>query len=1137
MKPNKNPLVDVLKELFYHQHFNDYMSFLMETRVGENANNQMTSVVSELTQYQAELQLNVKNNPEDERAVAASVDEFFEFFAENEKVLEYFKKFLYFVEDNIGKGNQEEARDKIIEDTIIRIITRHFWGLVIAKDNAAISLKRPENAKKYNNDTASKKIIIDDTYKFEDLDKYDYTDVIRIIGCLINYNSKGNAPEQKIVCCLHAVRTYRNETTHDSLERLFKLKDVVLYMRFKLYTLIGTVFCLHRCLARRGFIDVGLEEYEFKESCTLEIICAEGIPMPHDIQLININSNQKIPQAETRIVFLMRKYIEYYIKIDQWDNNGKNLYLTWNTGNPTLTWDGNNGIYSPDEFQHSTFETQASYSGIMKRVDLVSEYLEQINKDVSDITTIQEDIRALLFKQIEILEENTSQIGKVNIGLDSIKDTIKASFQEMASVIVGTPRGIETEELQKILDLTISLAERRFREEMDKREQERKRQEEEDIRKKEEKEKEEERQKRLEEERREKEATRKKRIRWGISLSVITLSVAFALYLFKDNIIDHFLSAGEIIEKADARFCELFFETPQEKKQLPFNDISDIGTEYRRAIKKYEDSLRVDSTNINAHLALAHMFIQGKGKYSLSEALIHAQSAANHSIRGKGLYCYLLHSLGKDSLCYDYMFEHYLSPDSFVVGEDEYLTLTKALWLIYGHDEESRRKRTLTSTLKGLEIVNSLCDINLDAVFERAQMAAFGVHHDEKKMYYYITPDPIYSTCCLHYLTEHSYPIALLTLSEAEYNLNCIEAFINSCSFAVGAGIRQAAPLLRSRIEQLFAGTDNSKAIKYLQQIQELEEGNNFGTKMARLFRAFNSHGQKTREQTLQELDSLITRAEKGETDQYLVDLEELYRTRISLCLQLNDTLRATELAMQKDACHDTIAVRQYIKAVWLACYKDSTTAQDSITSERLINISARRGYSQAIYTWLRHNTGVDVVTLLESSFSGFSYSSNFKSVTGNMVSPGKPDPSEWIADSLWKSQPLLAWALAEYWNGQNEDLFLPYCPEEYQAMMHLMDYKKEEPYIRSQLEDYKWYCQWGLAHAIEHQQPVIAYLLAQEWLEVMDALYKYYGETISLGKNYYINYQDIADHLKDYQKELKANGRYIKPNYPLYAY
>ena len=1133
MMPNKNRPVDELKETFYRKHFSSYLSFLMETRVGDDPNNQMTNVVSEQTDKQAKLKLSVEND----RAVAASVDEFFELFADN---LEYLRGLLFIVEDNLGNGSRDEVRSYLIEEQIVKIIARHFWDVIIAKDSNATCLE----SKYY--DKQQQKFIVSKRYEYIKYESYPHEDIVWIIGCLIIYGVPERnlidhvVPEKYIVNFLHIVRLCRNDITHHEL-RALRLTDAVQFLRFKLYSLIGAVFCLHRCLARNGFIELGLDEYEFKESCHLEIVCASGITTPPEIQLIDINSNQEIPQEETHIVYSLKKYVEYYICIDQWDNDGKSLCLTWDSGNPTLTWDGNIGIYRPNEVQHSTFETQGTYAGIMSRVDVISGYLEQINKDVSDITSLSQDVLDMLVRQAELLEESTNRLGDVNVTLESIQASIKDYSQEMVSAILQMPKGLTAEDLNNVVEHTISLATGKFYEYMESKEAERARKDKE----RQDREQETQAQKQEEERKRQQRERWKRRLRWGFFMTLLLLAVGYVSYSFKDVIVDHFLTAEEIIERTDARFRELYIVSVDELK-FSVDELPTIGAAYRRAISKYEDSLQVDSNNIHAHLALTQLLMRGKGKYAPHEALLHAQSAARHSSRGKGLYCYLLHTLGQDSLSYDYMFEHYLFPDSFIVGEDEYLTLTKALWLIYGHDEESEGTRTLSSTKRGLDIVNALSKTNKEAAFEGAEMSFMGVRDGENELFYYLTPDPVLSLGILAKLGEdYSYPIAMIGLSTYLFELRHLK-FIDCGLFGMGAGVNQEGPILRARIEEWYAGYNDKNVTTpvttLLRDIQELEEGGNLGTKLARIFSPFKSSIQQTSQQTLQELDTLITRVERGETDGYWVNLNDLYRSRISLCLQTNDTTRATELAIQWDECYDTIAVKQYVQAVWLRCVKDSTTSQDSIMSEKLINMSARRGYSQAIYRWLQMNTGVDTVTLF-SPAKTIKYVSDMKTETGNIIHSSKPDPTEWMPDSLWQNQPRLAWALAEYWQGQKEGLFLRYCPEEYRAMKHLMSFKKGEPYLHSQFKDYLFYCQWGIAFAIEHHQPLIAFFLMRKWTEVSDALLIYYNERAYEEMDdfqyneYYKSYQSIVDNANVNQTERDADGKNIKPSYPLFFY
>ena len=109
--------------------------------------------------------------------------------------------------------------------------------------------------------------------------------------------------------------------------------------------------------------------------------------------------------------------------------------------------------------------------------------------------------------------------------------------------------------------------------------------------------------------------------------------------------------------------------------------------------------------------------------------------------------------------------------------------------------------------------------------------------------------------------------------------------------------------------------------------------------------------------------------------------------------------------------------------------------------------------------------------------------------------------------------------------------------------MKHLTSFKKGEPYLHSQFKDYLFYCQWGIAFAIEHHQPLIAFFLMRKWTEVSDALLRYYNERAYEEMDdfqyneYYKSYQSIVDNANVNQTERDADGKNIKPSYPLFFY
>lgn len=423
---------------------------------------------------------------------------------------------------------------------------------------------------------------------------------------------------------------------------------------------------------------------------------------------------------------------------------------------------------------------------------------------------------------------------------------------------------------------------------------------------------------------------------------ILVFMAAIILILFVFNLNDRFsfFSSNDdpktIIEKGD--------------QYLKDGDSEKAGMTYKKAIKAYEDILLKDSMDVDANIGLAMMLMRGKGIYDLAEAKRCAKRASEESTRAEGLYHYLLFLNKK------YGDADHLVGNLRADGEkDEYTILTDALLEIYGCCD---RERSAESVLRARTVLDSLCNFNQDAVLDRAGIVKYGIEKEDCEDDFYIWPDPIFAESDLSVIANDSLnPVAMVMLSEFYGQLGEIKDCLEWGVSAYECGMKAYAPSLAIQMLQNNIidnpGKDFKSIFKKLERSARHDKSLT-GECAKYMTRVHNySINEMSAKDMLKSTDDFIDILKLSQDDNYAQFLEQLYRFRVTLCLEVGNLSRATSLAMKVDAFNDSIAVGQYLEGI--CCDRGwAGQPQDSILRDNLINSSAERGYPEAVYTRLK---------------------------------------------------------------------------------------------------------------------------------------------------------------------------------------
>jgi len=499
-------------------------------------------------------------------------------------------------------------------------------------------------------------------------------------------------------------------------------------------------------------------------------------------------------------------------------------------------------------------------------------------------------------------------------------------------------------------------------------------------------------------------------------------------------------------------------------RYLKDGDAEKAGITYRKAIKAYEDILSNDSMDIDANIGLTMMLMRGKGDYNVVKAEQCAKRAADKgSSRGGGLYLYLLTRNAK----WDQVGK-YLRQDKYrFCANDHYYKLADAMAAIgesqnLSYDEVNSKLKIIQHDLPILE-----------AYLDLARLSLQGIGKDSATDSYKIQPDPMVGGLYFNHIANDSIcPIAMAMFSQFFYALGDIDNAFDAGYVAMKCGVEDIASFLNQIIVfDINFETSNDIAQKRYHEVfkvgaRQTSVSAAYANFAAEYCKATSNKSMNSYRHLLKDLDNLITQVEKDNDKNYNGEmLKELYRLRVRLCLMNRNVERATRLAMEIDHYDDSIAVREYMQA--LSFHYGWGVIEDTIKSDSLINLSAERGYSEAIYTRLRKSQPyISYIMISEAgNLSAIEYYEptmnldhlNNLSKSGHALVEVTKDPNArmdttiaamapstvYIEDNIWKSSTKIAEGLSDYWYRYYKIVgkslpYLPYCSEEYRIIYNV---------------------------------------------------------------------------------------------------
>lgn len=573
----------------------------------------------------------------------------------------------------------------------------------------------------------------------------------------------------------------------------------------------------------------------------------------------------------------------------------------------------------------------------------------------------------------------------------------------------------------------------------------------------------------------------------------------------------------------------------------------EAAASYRRAIRKYEDILAIDSLNVEANINLAKMLLRGKGCYDPILAEKYAKRVSNEK-SGEGLYLYLLFYNGKIDEA-----TNILKKIDKVVSRDEYIELVDALLKIYGTNKRSTQEiQDLFYKIMNLEIPEARFWISV------ITMNGVKAQNSSEIDNYLISPSPIEGAFSFNGLARlFCYPYAMTPFSNFLEGIGQIEFSITNGFFAEMIGIKECAPITWYRMLKYYdiEKFGPQKKAQFEKVARETRHQGGLAAEFVGFCQSLYNLNMEDINEAIklsENLDSLLASV-KNRRDVYLKDetLGILQNIQVTLNLISGDYSTATDLAMELDDCRDSIAVSNYLLGI---CYAKGYggTIKDSIKSDSLIRSSAEKGYIAAIFTQLRKEepTGKWVVTQKwpDINYKDTKHDVGVSRHNSNTITLGASGQiSEFhyskyaiVPESIWKKSPSLSMILDSYWSpyyGNEISPYIYYCPKEYQIMCEVRRTAFEKrngiwflkDLLKAVEEDLINKLDIGLTYAINNNQRQIALIM----IAMRDELAKDY---FNYDYSKYITKPFVDWILEDF----KGNGALdlsYKMVDPLYAY
>ena len=374
-----------------------------------------------------------------------------------------------------------------------------------------------------------------------------------------------------------------------------------------------------------------------------------------------------------------------------------------------------------------------------------------------------------------------------------------------------------------------------------------------------------------------------------------------------------------------------------------------VGQTYREAIGQLRRL--AEQHNSGASIDLCHLYLSGKGCYSLDSAFYYVQKKeVRETKEGQGLYAYLLLKRGEMKLARK-EFLRAIDP------EEPYICLTKALYDMHNSINNQTTmhasKQTCENAYQSLSSIN-----NDDAIFEKAIIDLWGIRNEEDE--FLIHPNFGKAFNALYGLASRN-PFAILTLGDIYNLMGDVGKGLTFHGAAFYCGVQEKAAIAIN--SSLILNPDGFSLTDKGKELMEIVAGkkNVIGGIGGILSDYVHYIDREAFDLAIKEADSLFYMSQQKTGDILFSDTSFISKIRITSRLMTgksDDFSEAVRLAMQRDNCTDSIAVANYLKGVCLA--KGYGCQKDISKSDALILSSAERGsYTEALYTQIKRRPPV----------------------------------------------------------------------------------------------------------------------------------------------------------------------------------
>jgi hypothetical protein len=399
--------VNALKEAFYKQLYNDYMSFL-KIHIKKDGTDVFSKTLKDYHGFDVDWDLGEIRNDYTikEIRICASIEDFFNIIGSNSNALEYVSFLMQYIKNATTKV---EGSWLMVEDSINKLILKHYWEQrciegSLTEDGVLTITTKDKDGKTIPVDLSLNDFIKDSSFIKEH-------QIIDLMGKLppvglnsIEQDIYRNHDKKFFTKHLHASRIVRNKFGHKEKLLPDNFADAVILARFKLYSYLAATLCL------------GTKEPQIDTQLIIEDQ-SEGHDAKFKVFEVKITKENGTDERKYEILSEVLDFkrtslgCEYQLKrchiylVEVLDMR-QELNLKWFSLNPIGTWDGIKLTLYDNDFEKVAHDPSGTMSSIHKMNEQISETLTRIDKTLCDGTKEQKKQMNQVLEELKNLQQN-----------------------------------------------------------------------------------------------------------------------------------------------------------------------------------------------------------------------------------------------------------------------------------------------------------------------------------------------------------------------------------------------------------------------------------------------------------------------------------------------------------------------------------------------------------------------------------------------------------------------------------------------------------------------------------------------------------------------------------------------------------